>query len=65
MSFRIVLFPEPFGPMRPNASPGATVKLTSRTAHSSSREPFLWNRPTATSWNDRGRSWWMTNLFET
>ncbi len=31
-----VLLPDPFSPMRANVCPGATLKLTSRSAHSSS-----------------------------
>src|SRR3972149_3691060 len=41
--FSVVLLPDPFGPMIPNASPGRTAKLTPRRAQKSS-EPAIRGR---------------------
>ena len=42
MQLKIVLLPEPFGPMRPRISPSSTAKETSLTAE---KPPNLFVRP--------------------
>src|SRR4051812_43205285 len=60
-----VLLPEPLAPMTPRASPGATAKVTSRSAQNSSRQPRRWKRWTRASGRERARSWWIVKRLAT
>src|SRR5262245_2374020 len=67
MILRSVLFPEPFLPMRPRASPERMSKVTSFNAQSvslSSRNR-LWNMPMTCDFNELFRLCRITKAFET
>ena len=56
-SLSSVLLPEPLAPMTPSASPGATAKVTSRSAQNSSRQPRRWKVGQDMACRERARSW--------